>query len=170
MASDNNETLLAKSERNALSVFTTYQITDDVRLKVDVFANRSGAEETGDSTGGPYLYDGFGGDLDGGYYNYPFFECGHPYMSAATTQKCLSLWPAVPANLGAAVLDDDGNPTFTTTYDPVTGAAIQTPIVVTDPFAGKRGFLVGKTIRDLYDDPRGPRAKGNQDLLSALLL
>ena len=113
-----------------------------------------------------HTYDGFGGDLDGGYYNYPFFECGHPYMSAATTQKCNSLWPAVPANLGAAVIDDDGNPTFTTTYDPVTGAAIQTPIVVTDPFAGKRGFLVGKTIRDLYDDPRGPRSKGNQDLLS----
>ena len=166
MASDNNETLLAKSERNALSVFTTYQISDDVRLKVDVFANRSGAEESGDATGGPYLYDGFGGDLDGGYYNYPFFECGHPYMSAATTQKCNSLWPAVPANLGAPVLDDDGNPTYTTTYDPVTGDAILTPIVVTDPFAGKRGFLVGKTIRDLYDDPRGPRSKGNQDLLS----
>ena len=66
MASDNNETLRAKSERNALSVFTTYQITDNTRLKVDVFANRSGSEESGDSTGGPYLYDGFGGDLEGG--------------------------------------------------------------------------------------------------------
>ena len=44
MASDNNETLRAKSERNALSVFTTYQITDNTRLKVDVFANRSGSE------------------------------------------------------------------------------------------------------------------------------
>ena len=160
MASDNAETLLSKSERNALSVFTTYQISDNTRLKIDVFANRSGSEESGDGTGGPYLYDGFGGDLDGGYYNYPFFECGHPYMSAATTAKCNSLWPAVPANLGALT------GTVTTTYDPVTGAAINTPDVVTDPFAGRRGFLVGKTIRDLYDDPRGPINKGTQDLLS----
>jgi outer membrane cobalamin receptor len=185
MASDNNETLLAKSERNALSVFTTYQISDNTRLKIDVFANRSGSEESGDDTGGPYLYDGFGGDLDGGYYNYPFFECGHPYMSAATTAKCNSLWPSVPSNIGAAVnwaagdayraadgtvqdvtADMVGTASWTGSFDPVTGLYIQTPVVVTDPYAGRRGFLVGKTVRDLFDDPRGPVNKGNQDLLS----
>ena len=47
---------------------------------------------SGDSTGGPYLYDGFGGDMEGGYYNNPFFQCDHPYLSAATQQYCHGLY------------------------------------------------------------------------------
>ena len=187
MLPDNNVTLLAKSERNSLSVFTTYKITDDVTLKVDVIANRSGSEESGMDTEGPYLYDGFNNSADGnkGFYNYPFFECDHPLVAPATTQYCNSLWPAVPAGLGQAVLWEEGDEyraedgtvqtvtaamvgtaAFAGSFDPTTGAYIQSPILVTDPYEGRRGFLVAKTLRDLYTDPRGAVSKGQQDLLS----
>lgn len=186
MASDNNETLIAKSERNALSVFTTYQITDNTRLKVDVFANRSGSEESGDSTGGPYLYDGFGGDMEGGYYNNPFFQCDHPYLSAATQQYCHGLyddstWTQDEIDelwaLGAGVfVGTDANGSllppdqrrndlwyaYSSGVDPstlVAGTSLRYPM-------SSRGLLVKKTLRDLYTNPRGPLEKGNQDLLS----
>jgi len=187
MSSDNNETLIAKSERNALSVFTSYKITDDITLKVDVIANRSGSEESGDSTGGPYLYDGFNNSASGdkGFYNYPFFACDHPSVSAATSAYCFSLWPDVPTNIGAPVLWEEGDQyraadgtvatvtaamvgtaSYSGSFDPVTGEYIQTPVVVADSLAGKRGFLVAKTLRDLYTNPRGPLQKGKQDLLN----
>ena len=186
MASDNNETLLAKSERNSLSIFTTYQITDNTRLKVDVFANRSGSEEAGEDTGGPYLYDGFGGDLEGGYYNNPFFQCDHPYLSAATQATCNGLydnstWTQAQIDslwgLGGGVfVGTDANGSllppdqrrndlwynYASGIDPstlVAGTSLRYP-------TSSRGFLVKKTIRDLYRDPRGPMEKGNQDLLS----
>ena len=93
LASDNSETVRASLERTNLSVFLTYDITDNTKFKLDVYSNSSESQESGDSTGGPYFYDGFGGDLDGGYANYPFYECTHPYFSAATTAFCNSLWP-----------------------------------------------------------------------------
>ena len=93
LASDNAETIRASLERTNLAVYLTYDITENTKFKLDVYSNRAESREGGYSTGGPYFYDGFGGDLDGGYYNYPFLTCDYPYFSAATTTFCNSLWP-----------------------------------------------------------------------------
>ena len=67
LASDNAETIRASLERTNLAVYLTYDITENTKFKLDVYSNRAESREGGYSTGGPYFYDGFGGDLDGGY-------------------------------------------------------------------------------------------------------
>ena len=90
LASDNGETVQAALERNNLSAFLTYELTDDINLKVDVFRNSQFSEEAGDSTPGPYLYWGFGGDVDGGYYNNPFLPCDYAYFAQSAIDHCLA--------------------------------------------------------------------------------
>ena len=65
MSSYNGQTVQAGLERENLAAFLTYKLTDDVSLKIDVFRNSQFGTESGDSTPGPYLYWGFGGDVDG---------------------------------------------------------------------------------------------------------
>ena len=89
MASDNGETVQAALERENLAAFLTYELTDDVSLKIDVFRNQQFSEESGDATPGPYLYFGFGRDLDGGYYNNPWLPCDYPYFAQSAIDFCL---------------------------------------------------------------------------------
>ena len=41
MASDNGETVQAALERENMAAFLTYELTDNVNLKIDVFRNAS---------------------------------------------------------------------------------------------------------------------------------
>ena len=88
MASDNGETVQAALERENMAAFLTYELTDNVNLKIDVFRNDQFSEESGDGTPGPYLYWGFGGDVDGGYYNNPFLPCDYPYFAQSAIDFC----------------------------------------------------------------------------------
>ena len=72
-----------------MAAFLTYELTDDVSLKIDVFRNQQFSEESGDATPGPYLYFGFGRDLDGGYYNNPWLPCDYPYFAQSAIDFCL---------------------------------------------------------------------------------
>jgi outer membrane receptor protein involved in Fe transport len=89
MASDNGETVQAGLERNNLAAFLTYELTDDINLKIDVFRNSQFSEESGDATPGPYLYFGFGRDVDGGYYNNPWLPCDYAYFGQSARDFCL---------------------------------------------------------------------------------
>ena len=89
LASDNGETVQAALERENMAAFLTYELTDNVNLKVDVFRNSQFSEEAGDATPGPYLYFGFGRDVDGGYYNNPWLPCDYPYFAQSAIDHCL---------------------------------------------------------------------------------
>jgi len=132
LASNNAQVERAALERNNLAVYLTYDISENTKLKIDLYNNSQTSSEVGEGTGGPYLYDGFGGDLDGGYMNYPFLRCDSPFFSASASTYCNTLWPASTA-------------------------------------AANKGMLVRKTIRDLYDDPRGPIEKGDTDVESVFI-
>ena len=88
LSSDNGETVQAALERENLAAFLTYELTDNVNLKIDVFRNDQFSEESGDGTPGPYLYWGFGGDVDGGYYNNPFLPCDYAYFGQSAIDFC----------------------------------------------------------------------------------
>ena len=89
LASDNGETVQAALERENMAAFLTYELTDNVNLKVDVFRNSQFSEEAGDSTPGPYLYFGFGRNVDGAYYNNPWLPCDYPYFAQSAIDHCL---------------------------------------------------------------------------------
>ena len=88
MSSYNGQTVQAGLERENLAAFLTYKLTDDVSLKIDVFRNSQLGTESGDATPGPYLYWGFGGDVDGGYYNNPFLPCDYAYFGQSAIDFC----------------------------------------------------------------------------------
>jgi len=129
LASNNASTERAQLERNNLALYLTYDINENVKMKIDVYNNSQNSQESGTTTSGPYFYDGFGGDLDGGYMNQPFLSCDYPYFSTSAKAYCNSLWPSTT-------------------------------------LAANRGMTVRKTIRDLYDNPRGPISRGDTDVES----
>jgi outer membrane receptor protein involved in Fe transport len=88
MSYNDNQTIQASLERQNISAFLTYELTDNINLKVDLFRNSQFSSESGNTTGGPYFYLGFGGDLDGGYANPPYISCDYPYLNDSGKEFC----------------------------------------------------------------------------------
>jgi outer membrane receptor protein involved in Fe transport len=85
---NNNNTIQASLERENVSAFLTYELTDNTNFKLDMFRNSQFSSESGNTSGGPYFYLGFGGDLDGGYANPPYIACDYPYLNASGQEFC----------------------------------------------------------------------------------
>jgi hypothetical protein len=88
MAFNDNQTIQASLERQNISAFLTYELTDNMNFKLDLFRNSQFSSESGMDTEGPYFYLGFGGDLDGGYMNPPFISCDYPYLNDSGKEFC----------------------------------------------------------------------------------
>lgn len=80
-----NQTYRSGYDRTNVSVFTTYEITDNVKFFMDVYRNKVNAFENGDATAGPYSYYGFsyGSPIDF-YYHPVTIERDNPYVTDAT--------------------------------------------------------------------------------------
>ena len=88
MSYNDNQTIQASLERQNISAFLTYELTDNINLKVDLFRNSQFSSESGETTGGPYFYLGFGGSLGSGYMNPPYISCDYPYLNDSGKEFC----------------------------------------------------------------------------------